>query len=89
MTTGAATQVHSPVYDRRYLALPEKVRARVDAAVYAMGLRLGSFSDHRMKGTTDCRLRVGEYRVIYKVDIEENTIVLLTVRHRRDIYRKS
>jgi mRNA-degrading endonuclease RelE of RelBE toxin-antitoxin system len=40
-----------------------------------------------MKGSRDCRLRVGKYRVIYQGDIDENTIFLLTVGHRRDIYR--
>ncbi|MBL4640544.1 MAG: type II toxin-antitoxin system RelE/ParE family toxin [Verrucomicrobiales bacterium] len=52
-----------------------------------MGLKLEEFPHHRMKGSRDCRLRVGEYRMIYQGDIDENTIFLLTVGHRRDIYR--
>jgi len=52
-----------------------------------MGTRLHTFPHHRLKGSDRCRLRVGDYRVIYAVDVEQNTIHLLGVGHRRDIYR--
>ena len=84
---GAATQVHSPTFDKRYFTLPKNVQERIDEALYKMGKRLDTFSHHRMRGATDCRLRVGDYRIIYNVDIEQNTVYLLTVGHRRDIYR--
>ena len=84
---GAATQIHSATFDKRYFALSEKNQGRIDGALYEMGKRLVEFSHHRMRGTKDCRLRVGDYRIIYNVDIEQNTVFLLTVGHRRDIYR--
>ncbi len=34
------------------------------------------------------RIRVGEYRVIYKFTSTEKLIEVLRVRHRRDVYRK-
>lgn len=34
------------------------------------------------------KLRVGDYRVIYEVLREEQTIVIHAIGHRRDIYRK-
>jgi mRNA interferase RelE/StbE len=34
------------------------------------------------------RLRVGNYRVIYAVDPETETIVVYYVRHRREAYRQ-
>lgn len=34
------------------------------------------------------RIRIGNYRVIYKVDIENKRIVIYHVRHRREAYRK-
>jgi mRNA-degrading endonuclease RelE of RelBE toxin-antitoxin system len=33
------------------------------------------------------RLRVGDYRVIYRFDLSKNIIYLITVSHRRKIYR--
>ncbi len=34
------------------------------------------------------KLRVGDYRVVYEVLYEEQTIVIHAVGHRREIYRK-
>ncbi len=34
------------------------------------------------------RLRVGDYRVIYEVNVNAKTIVIHHVRHRREIYRR-
>jgi len=33
------------------------------------------------------RLRVGDYRVIYEVHVQEQQLIVLYVRHRRDAYR--
>jgi mRNA interferase RelE/StbE len=34
------------------------------------------------------RLRVGDYRVVYEVNTEALRIVILYVRHRREVYRR-
>ena len=34
------------------------------------------------------RLRTGDYRVIYSVDSETETIVVYYIRHRREAYRR-
>jgi len=34
------------------------------------------------------RIRVGDYRIIYQVYIEEKLIVIYHVRHRKDVYRR-
>lgn len=33
------------------------------------------------------RIRVGDYRVIYQIDKETNTVVIYYVRHRKIVYR--
>ncbi len=47
-------------------------------------------SQHRkLQGSeSSYRIRMGDYRVIYQVDIENKIIVIYHVRHRKDIYRK-
>jgi len=32
------------------------------------------------------RLRVGNYRVIYEIDKKENVIIIIRLRHRKDVY---
>ena len=41
-----------------------------------------------MKGVDSCRLRVGDYRVIYDFDRAKGILHLLSVGHRREVYRK-
>ncbi|MBI3537572.1 MAG: type II toxin-antitoxin system RelE/ParE family toxin [Chloroflexi bacterium] len=33
------------------------------------------------------RLRVGDYRIVYEVDTQVQQIIVLYVRHRREVYR--
>jgi len=33
------------------------------------------------------RIRVGDYRIIYEIDLEAKEISVLYVRHRREVYR--
>lgn len=34
------------------------------------------------------RIRVGNYRVVYQVDVEEGIVTIYHIRHRKDIYRQ-
>lgn len=34
------------------------------------------------------RLRIGDYRVIYQVDIQNKVIVIYHIRHRKDAYKR-
>lgn len=35
------------------------------------------------------RLRVGDYRVIYRIKEEEKTVYIITIGHRRYVYKKA
>ena len=32
------------------------------------------------------RLRVGDYRIVYRIDTETNTVIIVAIKHRKDIY---
>ncbi len=34
------------------------------------------------------RIRKGDYRIVYAIDVKEKSIKILLVRHRRDVYRR-
>ena len=36
----------------------------------------------------DYRIRVGDYRVIYRVDTKAKVVIIYHVRHRREAYRR-
>jgi mRNA interferase RelE/StbE len=83
----SALQIFYTGFDAAFFKLPPNLRARIEDRIDEMGTRLDTFPHHRLKGSDRCRLRVGDYRIIYTVDVDQNTIHLLGVGHRRDIYR--
>ena len=84
---GAATQIASQEFDSDFFHLPAQIQALVQRKIDAMGLRLAAFQHFRMTGSDKCRLRVGDYRVIYRFDVLKGEIYLIAIGHRREIYR--
>lgn len=42
----------------------------------------------KLKGSDDLfRHRVGDYRIIFQIDSSKQTILVLRIRHRREVYR--
>jgi mRNA-degrading endonuclease RelE of RelBE toxin-antitoxin system len=41
-----------------------------------------------MQGVDAFRLRVGDFRVIYKFNVEKNELLLIAVGNRREIYKR-
>ena len=68
--------------------LPDNLTARIYAAIKD---KLGQDPQgpwaEKLKGYDLWRLRVGDYRVIYRIDEDgEVTVVVVRIGHRRDIY---
>jgi len=86
--TGAATQIYYRGFNIAFFKLPSEIRARIEAKIDDIGLRLTDFPHYRLTGSNRCRLRVGDYRIIYACDVGQNAIHVLAVGHRREIYRE-
>jgi mRNA interferase RelE/StbE len=82
----AAQQVYSRPFDRAFFALPVEIRERIQARIDEVGVALAGFNHYRLTGSRRCRLRIGDYRVVYTFDVEKNEVELLFVGHRREIY---
>lgn len=78
-----------PVVTRDIPTLPKTIKTRVKKAIeqrlmfdpisYGKPLRY-SLKGHR-------RLRVGDYRVVYRIDPDRATVVVVAIKHRKDIYK--
>ncbi len=84
---GAATQIASREFDSDFFHLPEPVQALVQRKIDSMSLRLATFPHYRMTGSDQYRMRIGDYRVIYRFDPIREEIFLIAIGHRREIYR--
>ncbi len=53
-------------------------RLTVNPIIFGKPLRY-SLTGHR-------RLRVGDYRVIYRIEAKTNTVFITAIKHRKDVY---
>jgi mRNA interferase RelE/StbE len=83
----AALQIWSPTFTASFDSLPRNVRQAVERKINELSFRLATFSHQRLRGRAECKLRVGDYRVLYEFDLAQGKIYLHYVGHRRDIYK--
>ncbi len=84
----AALQIYSRDFDTDFFKLPIGIQSRIEFGVDRLGMTLDSHPHHRMKGVDAFRIRVGDYRVIYDFDRTKGILRLLSVGHRREVYRR-
>ena len=53
-------------------------RLMIDPIGFGKPLRY-SLKGHR-------RLRVSDYRIVYRIDVDSNTVVIISIKHRKDVY---
>lgn len=44
-------------------------------------------NSQKLEGGKGYRIRIGDYRVVYIVDNESQTILIIRIKHRKDVYR--
>lgn len=65
--------------------LPPRIQGRVLARIEEMSDDLKGDVKRLTNFTPEYRLRIGDYRVLF--EIEEETIIIYWIRHRRESYR--
>jgi mRNA interferase RelE/StbE len=73
----------TPAATRQWLRLSADTRKRIDAKLMSYANE-GSGDVRRLKGSPGCRLRIGDWRVIFIEDARSITVV--AVGHRSEIY---
>jgi len=62
-------------------------RTRIQAAISLLATNPRPPSAIGLRGRDGLRIRVGEYRIIYTVQDEVLLVVIVTLGHRKDVYR--
>jgi mRNA interferase RelE/StbE len=83
-----AEEIYSREFDSIFLKLPPHLRAQIETKVRSLGRNLDRYPHYRMQGREEFRLRAGDYRVIYKIDVKRNLLYLITLGHRREVYKQ-
>ena len=56
----------------------------IDERLKTDPIRFGSPLRYGLKGYR--RLRVSFYRIVYRIETKSNTVIILAIKHRKDIY---
>jgi mRNA interferase RelE/StbE len=76
------------VVDEDIPALPKRIKSTVKTAIEERlmvdPIGFGKPLRYSLKGHR--RLRVSDYRVVYRIDADHHIIIIIAIKHRKDIY---
>ena len=79
---------HTAVVNKDIPSLPKTIRARIKKAIeqrlMIQPLRYGKPLRYSHKGHR--RLRVGDWRVVYRIEEKHKKVIVLIICHRKDVY---
>ena len=67
--------------------LPAKIRRQVAAKVAGLAVTPRPQGVEKLSGQEKYRIRQGDYRVLYSIDDSAETVTVVKIGHRRDVYR--
>ena len=68
--------------------LPRKDRERITSRLTCLALEPRPVGCEKMSGLENMyRLRQGSYRIVYTIDDAGETVGVIRIRHRKDVYR--
>ncbi len=79
--------VPSRTFQKRFENLDPQMQRRVVAKVEELDRQLRTWPHERLQSRPEFKPRVGDWRVLYQFDLTTERLFLLTVRHRREVYR--
>ncbi len=74
--------------DKDLAFIPDSIRNRIILAIKTLRNNPFPSTFKKLKDTKNgYRLRVGDYRILYEIDIKQKIIYVTAVGHRKEIYR--
>jgi mRNA interferase RelE/StbE len=67
--------------------LPDETANRILARLAALETNPRPADVKKLKGRDAWRIRAGDYRVIYEIQDRASQIIVITIGHRREVYR--
>jgi mRNA interferase RelE/StbE len=78
----------TPAARRALESLPKKVVKQIDRRILALAENPYPSGCKKLNGVEGLhRIRVGDYRILYIVETDRLVIVIVTIGHRREVYR--
>jgi mRNA interferase RelE/StbE len=87
--TASYTVAILPAALRTIQSLPRNLRERVRDKIESLAQNPRPYGVKSLQGSQKghLRLRVGDYRIIYRIEDERLLVLVVAVGHRREVYR--
>jgi mRNA interferase RelE/StbE len=78
----------TPAAQRDLRSLDRPVLRRIDAKIRSLAEEPRPHGVEKLAGDSEVyRVRVGDYRILYQIDDAVLVVLVVRVRHRREVYR--
>jgi len=77
-----------PAARKALRALDPSMRRRIEGAIALLAIDPHPPASRRLVERDGWRVRIGDYRVIYRIEDSRLVIVVVVVGHRREVYRR-
>ncbi len=68
--------------------IQDRIKEKIKVTLVENPFPTGDNDIKKIKGSKFWRLRIGEYRVFFDIDQEDNIVYILSIRHRSKAYRE-
>jgi len=69
------------------MVVPSLIKRAIEERLMIDPIHFGKPLTYSLKGHR--RLRVSDYRVIYRIETETNTVLIIAIKHRKDVYENT
>jgi mRNA interferase RelE/StbE len=73
--------------EKEFFKLPPIARNQLRKKILSLEENPKPFGSKKLRETDYYRLRSGDYRIVYSVDDKHQIIKVLSIAHRKDVYR--
>ncbi len=78
-----------PSAERAFRKLPAEIRSRIGSRLDSLASSPRPSGCEKLGGVDNLyRVRVGDYRIVYQVSDEVLLVLVVTIGHRGDVYRR-
>jgi mRNA interferase RelE/StbE len=78
-----------PAAEKSLSKLPKKMQVRIQGAITTLASNPIPPVSKKLVGRDNYRLRVSDYRIVYSIHENILTVKIVSVGHRREVYRKN
>ncbi len=67
--------------------LSDDITLKISKKLYDLAFNPYMYGSEKLSGNKGYRIRIGDYRVVYTIDKISKTIIIVKVKHRKEVYR--